>query len=110
MIWNAIVDTVFYKLWWLVPSVVAILALAAFYYLYRVFGWEKIKGWILPVLAVIGALGALNRARSQGYQDRLNQEDVARKEAEDFVDDKKIEVDKLPEDKLDERFKKWEGQ
>lgn len=109
MFWDAIIEAVFYKYWWLGPSILGVLALVALAAAYRIFGWEKIKGFVVPVLTAIAAVGALSKARSQGYQDRKDVEEKARKEAEDFVDDKKDEVDDLPDDKLDDRFKRWEG-
>ncbi len=36
----------------------------------NIIGWEHVRKFILPALAVIGAIGLLGRARQQGYRDR----------------------------------------
>ncbi len=98
----------FYALpWWLQVTLVAIPVLIAFYYAVRVFGFERVKGWIAPALALLAALGLLSRAKQQGYNDRR---DIQKKAQDDALDDfNKIEkkVDEKPIEQVDRENQPW---
>lgn len=105
---SAIWSFLFYSLPWWVQTLLIMAVLAPIFYVaVRLIGWEKVKPYALGALGILAAIGAATQIRQSGYNDRKKQEEVARKDAEDAVDKKKIEVDKLPDDKLDERFNKW---
>ncbi len=101
-------DFLFYHLpVWLQLTILAIPVAVAFWFAIQVFGWEKVRGWILPVLGVLAALGLLSRSRQQGYADRKVEEGIAEKKAETVVDKTRTDVQALPDDQLDEKVDKW---
>lgn len=104
MIWDFLINRV---PWGLQVAVLAIIALVVLYLLVRIFGFERVKGWIGPVLAVIGAVGLLQRSRQQGYADRVAQEDAAQQRANDVVVKEREDVRKLPDAELDRRLDRW---
>lgn len=97
----------FYSLPWQVQiGALLIVALVILYLLVRVFGWDRVKPYVIPVLGLIGAAGLLSRAQQKGFADRKAQEDAAaqkagivvaaqQKKAQDDTDDElKAEADK----------------
>ena len=40
----------------------------------RAFGWERVKPWVLPVVTAIGAGALLQRARQQGWKDKVKKD------------------------------------
>lgn len=104
MIW----DFIFYHIpFWLQVTLLAIPVAVAFWFAIQIFGWEKVRGWIAPALAVLAALGLLSRARQQGYGDRQVQE----KQADTQVTtefDKIHKVDEgLSDKELDKKNAPW---
>jgi hypothetical protein len=93
--------------WYVQILLLAIPVAALFYFAVGIFGWERVKGWIGPALAILAAFGLLSRQRQAGYQDRKTEEDRAREEAEDFVDKKQDEVSHLPDVELNDKVDKW---
>jgi hypothetical protein len=91
-------------------QIITLLLVAAvvLYVLGRILGWERVRGWILPVAGVIGALGFASKLRQKGYADRRAEEEKALDKAEEIVDDKRDEINALPPEKRDERFERWE--
>lgn len=73
-----------------------------------IWGPKAVLRLLLPVLGAILTLGLASRFRQQGYTDRRAEEEKALDKAEDFVDDKRHEIDTLPPDRRDERFERWE--
>lgn len=72
-----------------------------------IFGTAKVNRWlILGVVAIAGVLVALWQRRI-GWKARGEEAERRLEEAEEFVDDKRDEVDKLPDVKLDERLGRW---
>ena len=72
-----------------------------------IWGPKAVLRLLLPVLGAILTLGLASRFRQQGYADHRAEQEKALDKAEDFVDDKREEIGKLPDTKLDERFDKW---
>lgn len=93
--------------WWLQIILLAVPVAALFWFAVGIFGWNRVKGWIIPALALIGAAGALSRAQQSGYADRKQQEQDALKKAEVIVEKKRDEVKAMPDDKLDSNFNRW---
>jgi hypothetical protein len=60
-----------------------------------------------PVAGIIGLLAFASKLRQDGYNSRRDQEKAAREKAEKYVDDKRFEVDTLPDDQLNDRFNRW---
>lgn len=93
--------------WWLQITILAIPVLVAIYFAVRIFGFDRVKGWIVPALAILTALGFVTRARQQGYQDRKDiQEKAQEKELDDY---KKTEqtIDDKPIDQVDKENDPW---
>lgn len=101
-------DFLFYHLpLWLQLSILAIPVAIGFWFAIQIFGWEKVRGWIAPALAVLAAFGLLSRSQQKGYADRKAQEDQALQKAEKTVDEKRQEINKLPDSEVDKRLGKW---
>lgn len=99
---------VFYALpWWLQLLLLAIPVVVGIGVAINVFGWDRVKAWIVPALGILAALGLYSRARQQGYADRKTVEDVARNKAEDVANTERDKVRKLPDDKLDREIDRW---
>jgi|JI10StandDraft_1071094.scaffolds.fasta_scaffold584644_1 hypothetical protein len=60
--------------WWLQLAIVAVVAAALFLLAVRVLGWERVKGWIMPVAIAIGAGALLSRSRQQGWADKVKKD------------------------------------
>lgn len=86
---------------------IAVPAVIVLYFVYRIVGWNRIKGWIPAVVAAIVALGLLSSQRQKGYGDRKGEEDKALKKAETLVEKKRDEVEAMPDDKLNQEVNKW---
>lgn len=70
-------------------------------------GWDKVRGFILPAIAAIGALALLSRARQQGYTDRKKQEGQAQAKAEKTVEQQRREADGATDEQLDREIDRW---
>ena len=70
--------------WWVQLCILALPVLVVFYVAIRVFGYQRVKGFILPALAILGAIGLLGRAKQQGYADR---KDVQKKAQDNALKD-----------------------
>lgn len=93
--------------WQVQTAIMVVIALIVLALLVRIFGFERVKVWIVPVVSFLAALGMLSRSRQQGYNDRRVEEEKALDIAEDFVDDKRDEVQVLPDVELDKKVDKW---
>lgn len=104
MIWNFIL---FQIPWPVQIGIVAVVAAAILYAIGRVFGWGVARQIAMPVLAVLGAIGLISRARQQGYKARTDEEHGAEEWAENVVVEKRDDLRSLPDDKLAARTDKW---
>jgi hypothetical protein len=67
-LWDVLVHIV---PWW-VQLALAVGVLAALFLLaVKVFGWERVRPFVLPAFAVVGAGVLLSRARQKGWQDKI---------------------------------------
>jgi uncharacterized membrane protein len=99
---------VFYALpWWLQLTLLAIPVLVAFYFAVRIFGFDRVKGFIAPALAILAALGLLSRARQQGYQDRKDIQEKAQDDALKDFDQTKKAVDDETIQQVDKDNQPW---
>lgn len=99
MIWDFILNRI---PWWVQVILMLIPVGIGFWFAVLIFGWERVRRFILPALAIIGALGMLGRARQQGYRDReergerettdaIRQADAARADADALnADDRRL--------------------
>ncbi|MEO9231549.1 MAG: hypothetical protein ABI216_21725 [Devosia sp.] len=105
---DAIGHFLFYSMpWWLQLVLLAIPVLAAFYLAVKVFGWDRVKGWIAPVVAILAAFGMISRARQQGYADRRTEQINAQDKATDDFWKEKQKVDEKPISQVDKENEKW---
>lgn len=104
MIWNFIIDQI---PWYVQTGFLAVVALAVLYMCVRIFGWERVRSWIAPVLAVLAAIGLLQRSRQQGYADRQAQEKQAEDKAIKTVDTQRADTQAMSDEKLDSEVDKW---
>lgn len=99
---------IFYSIPW--PAQVALIALPCLIILValiNVLGFERVKGWIVPVIGLLAAIGLLSSARQQGYNDRR---DIQKKKQDEALDDfRKVEqqVDAKPISEVDKENGKW---
>lgn len=101
-------DFIFYHLPWYVQiTLLAIPVAVAFWFAIQIFGWEKVRGWIAPALAVLAALGLASRAQQKGYNDRRAEEEKALDRAEEIVEDEKQDVHTMPDQELDSEVDRW---
>ena len=71
MIWDFILNRI---PWWVQVCLLLIPVSLAFWFAVLIFGWERVRRWLVPVLGVLAAIGLLSRARQQGYADRGKKE------------------------------------
>lgn len=93
--------------WELQLAAALIVALIVLYLLVRIFGFERVKRWILPVLALIGVGALASRNRQAGYQDRRAEEEKALDRAEEIVEDEKQDVRLQPDVEIDSEIDEW---
>lgn len=58
--------------WWMWAGLALLLYAAGLYVAAAIFGWQRVRPFALPILAVIGAVAALQRSRQKGWQDKVN--------------------------------------
>lgn len=58
--------------WWVWAALAVAVYAAGLYVAAAIFGWQRVRPFALPILIVIGALGALQRSRQQGWQDKVD--------------------------------------
>jgi len=68
MLWNFLLYSVPWYAW---LALAAVVAAALFLLAVRVFGWERVKPWVLPVFIAVGAGALLSRSRQQGWKDKV---------------------------------------
>ena len=99
---------ILYTIPWEVQLAAALLfALGILFLLVRIFGFDRVKGWILPVVALIGVGALASRNRQAGYNDRRAEEEKALDHAEEIVEDERQDVQRLPDVELDQEIDKW---
>jgi hypothetical protein len=98
--------------WWFQVILLAIIVGVPTYLVAAmIWGTEAVNRQVLrllvPIIGLLVAIGLLSRSRQQGYNDRRAEEEKALDAAEDFVEDKRDEVQKLPDVELDRRSDRW---
>lgn len=103
-----ILKWIFYAIPWQAQlALLAIPVLAAFYLAIRVFGYERVKAFILPAVAILAALGLLGRAKQQGYADRKDIQKKAQDNALNDFNQTKQQVDEKPISQVDRDNQPW---
>lgn len=103
--WNWI----FYSLPWFVQALLLAIPIAiVFYFAVLIFGWQRVRPFVLPVLGGLAALGFATKLKQDGYADRKAEEKDALDKAEEVVTEKRTEIRDLPDDELDRRLDRWE--
>lgn len=94
--------------WWLQVGLLAlIVGVPSYLVVAMIWGRETANRMLLPIVGVLAAIGLTSRSRQQGYNDRRAEEEKALDVAEDFVEDKRDEVQKLPDVELNEKVDRW---
>lgn len=60
--------------WWVWAGLALAIYAAGLYVAAAFFGWQRVRPFALPVLAVIGALSMVGRSRQQGWQDKVDRD------------------------------------
>lgn len=60
--------------WWLQLALAALFVAVAFLVAVRIFGWERVRPLLLPAIAILGALGLVQRSRQQGWADKVKKD------------------------------------
>ncbi len=103
-IWNWL----FYSLpWWVQLTILAVPVAVGFWFAIQIFGWEKVRGFIAPVLGILAALGLLSRAQQQGYADRKAQEKQAEDKAIKTVEQERADAQAMDDKQLNEETDRW---
>ncbi len=106
--WDAIIRWAIYSLpWYVQGALLAIMWSGISVAVGMLFGWKYARMMMWPVVALIGAIVLLSRARQQGYTDRRAEEEKAFDHAVDDFEDHRQEVDKKPIDQIDKENSKW---
>lgn len=95
-------------IYWLQFAGLVVIVLGIFALAVRLLGWNRVKGWIVPVIGFLAVAGAATKIRQSGNDDRKRQEQDALKKAEVLVEKKRDEIQKAPDKDLDDRLSKWE--
>lgn len=104
--WSFLVYSI--PFWLQVLILAGIIGVPSYLVVRMIWGAEVANRLMVPFLLVLGAIGAGSKARQSGYQDRRAEEEKALDKAEDFAEDKRHEIDALPDAELNDRLKKWE--
>ncbi len=87
--------------------ILLLVAAIVLFVLGRILGWERVRGWIIPVAGAIGALGLASKLRQQGYADRRAEEEKALDKAEEIHGDIEKKVEHMPDQELDKEVDRW---
>lgn len=60
--------------WWMWAGLALLLYAAGLYVAAAFFGWQRVRPFALPVIAVIGAIAMLQRSRQQGWEDKVKKD------------------------------------
>ena len=109
---NWLIDALVYKLWWpLQVGGLAFMLAVLFLLAVRIFGWERVRPWVLklwlPLAILLAAFGLTRKAQQQGYTDRRAEEEKALDHAEDLVDEKRTDIANDSDAQSNERFERW---
>jgi hypothetical protein len=103
------IDFLLYSIPWYWQAAIILVVFGVPIYLIAVAIWghEVANKTIIGIIITAAAIGGASRLRQQGYKDRIDQEQKAQERAEEIVDDKRDEIERLPDDELDKRLDKW---
>ncbi len=102
------IEWLVYHLPWYWQAVLALIAWAAISVVAgMLFGWKVARAMLWPAVALIAAFAVYRRAQQEGYGQRLDEEQKAQDKAEAVVEEKRQDIQSLPDDKLDERIDRW---
>lgn len=94
--------------WWLQGiGIAVIIGVPTYLVVAMIWGRDAANRALLVVVGIAAVMGAASRLKQQGYTDRRAEEEKALDKAEDFVDDKRHEIDRLPDEGLDQEVDKW---
>lgn len=96
-----------YQWWWFWPSVALAAYVVALFVATVLVGWTRVRPFALPLVAVIGALFLLARARGQGYAKRETQEGDAADQASGEFQNIHKKDEGLSDGKLDKINQPW---
>lgn len=95
-LWNFLL----YSIWWPIQvGIVAIIAAVLFLLAVKIFGWERMRHFLLPILAVIGAGALLSRSRQAGWKDKVAADVKASEKLIERATDVRAETTKKLEEK-----------
>lgn len=72
-----------------------------------VFGVKPTIQVIGTIIGVAAIIAAASKFRQEGYRQRLDEEDKALDKAGEVVDEKRDEIERLPETEVDKRLDRW---
>ena len=93
--------------WPVQVAIIAVLIAALFLLAVRLFGWQRVRPWVLPALALLGAIGLAQRNRQAGYGDRIKEEEKAVEKLTDDFEAIQRHNEGLTEDELDKKNDRW---
>lgn len=94
-------------IYWLQFIGIVIAAAAVFAVAVAVFGWDRVKGFLLPLLGILAVFGYRAKLQQSGYNDRRAEEEKALDAAEEIVEEERQDVQTLPDVELDTEIDKW---
>lgn len=94
--------------WWVQVAILAVvIGVPVYLVVAMIWGRAAANRLLLPIVGILAAIGLASRSRQQGYNDRRAEEEKALDYAEDFVEDKRDEIMRLPDKELQERVDRW---
>lgn len=60
--------------YWVWAGLALLLYAAALYAASAIFGWQRVRPFALPIIAVLGAFAMLHRSRQQGWEDKVKKD------------------------------------
>lgn len=69
--------------WYVQVAVVALFVAVMFLVAVKIFGWERVRRYLLPVAALLGAGALLSRSRQAGWKDKAKRD---MREADKLID------------------------
>lgn len=93
--------------WQFQVAILALLLAGLFLLAVKLFGWQRVKPWVAPALALLALIGLGSKNRQQGYQDREEQEHVAVDKATDEFEAIHRKNEGLTDAEIDKKNDPW---
>lgn len=94
-------------IYWLQFIGICVAAAVAFLIAVRILGWDRVKGFLLPLLGILAVFGLRAKIQQAAYQDRVVEEDQANDQIRDDFKEIHKRNEGLTDDELDKKNDPW---